>query len=99
MAKVASALQLLGVPVVGQLDERVLVARRREKEQREAARLDFVTPDLDEPELAAVKVERSVQVRHADHGVEVLHRASIPDVDPLRTLADAQSGLMRRASM
>ena len=57
------------------------VLRRREKDQGEAALGVVPAFDLDQPQLAAIEVDRRVQIGHADHGVKVFH----PDLPALRS--------------
>ena len=74
MAEIAAFAIDLGVPVIGQLDLRALVARRGEEDQRVATLLVLDAANLLEAELVAVEVERFVDIRDADHGVKVFHR-------------------------
>jgi len=64
---------LLGVPVVGELDLRLLVARGGQEHEREAPLLVVVAPDLAQAEGVAVEAQGLVEVGHADHRVQVLH--------------------------
>src|SRR5690606_31854400 len=78
VAEVAPAGELLGIPVVGQLDLRGLVTGRREEDQRVAPGLVLVASELLEPELVAVEVERFLEVRDSHHRVQVLHVRRLP---------------------
>lgn len=74
VAEVAPAGELLRVPVVGELDlPALLVGRCGEEHERVAAGRVLVPPQLPEPELVAVEVQRALEVRDADHGVQVSH--------------------------
>jgi serine/threonine protein kinase len=62
------------VPVVRQLDlRRVTIRAGAQEQQREAALFGVVPTELDQAELGDEEVERSVEVAHAQHGVEVTH--------------------------
>ena len=55
----------------------VEVLRSRQEDESEAALLVLVAPHLAHAELAAVEVERRVDVTDADHGVQVFHATSL----------------------
>ena len=58
VAEVAAAGIDLRVPVIGELDRRILLAGRREEDQRVASLLVLVAPDLLQAEEVAVEAER-----------------------------------------
>ena len=62
VAEVAAAIVVLRVPVVGELDLRVLIARRCEKNQSKTALLVVIPFEFDEPQLVTVEVERRVDI-------------------------------------
>ncbi len=74
MAEIAPFAVFLRVPVVGELDLGVVVAGRREEDQRESACFHVLAAELAEAELVAVEVQGFVEVGHADHRVQVFHR-------------------------
>src|SRR6185437_2567711 len=76
MAEVAPAGVGLGVPVEGELDLCRLVTGRGEEDERVTALRVFVALELHEAERIAIEAQRSVEVGHPDHGVQVLHGAS-----------------------
>ena len=67
MAKITAFTVFLRVPVVGQLNLRVLVARCRQEDEREATLLAVVAALFDESQRVAVKAERCVYVGHSHH--------------------------------
>ena len=72
MAEIA-ALAIAGlVPIVGELDLRLLVARRGEEDQGEAALLIVHPPHLLEAEQRE-KAQRFLGIGDADHGVQIFH--------------------------
>jgi hypothetical protein len=72
MAEIA-ALAIAGlVPVMGELDLRLLVARRGEEGEREPARLAVHPADLLQPEHGE-EADRRLRVRDADHRVQISH--------------------------
>src|SRR5262245_53146631 len=75
MAEVAAAPVGLGIPVVRELDLSLVVARGGQEHQRVAPGGHLVPAQLLEPQLVAVEVERCVEIRDANHGVQVLHAA------------------------
>src|SRR5690606_27382628 len=74
VAEIAAARVLLGIPIVGQLELGALVARCGEKDQRVAALLVVVAPQLLEAELVHVEVQRLLDIADPDHRVQILHR-------------------------
>ena len=72
MAEIA-ALAIAGlVPIVGELDLRLLVARRGEEDQGEAALLIVHPAHLLEAEQRE-EAQRLLGVGDADHGVQIFH--------------------------
>src|SRR5262249_19143077 len=64
----------LGVPVPGELEDRLLVLRAEPHEgEREAAARVVLAPQEPHPEHLAVEAQGLVQVVHAQHGVEQAH--------------------------
>jgi len=57
MAEVPAFAVLLRIPVVGELDRRFLLARRRNEDKGEAALLALIAPGFDQPQLVAVEVK------------------------------------------
>ena len=55
------------------LDLCLLAARRGQEDQRVAALRHLMAAQFRKAELVAVKVERGVEVGHADHGVQIFH--------------------------
>src|SRR5688572_8556802 len=73
MAKVPPAGVHLGIPVERQLYFCRFVSRSGQKYQGESARVALLAPALDQTELVAEKVDGFFEIRHAQHGVQVLH--------------------------
>lgn len=73
VAEVTALIIVFGVPVMSQFDLRRLVARRRQKDQREAALFAVVAFELLEPQLVAIKVQRRVNVGNTHHRMQVFH--------------------------
>jgi hypothetical protein len=61
---------------VGQLDLRLFVTRRGEKDQAEAALLIVVPPHLLEAKQLE-EADRRIGIRNPNHGVEIFHRDSV----------------------
>jgi len=60
---------MLRVPVEGELELRVVIARCREKNQRVFAGLVFHAPQFTQAELVAVEVQRCIEIAYAYHRV------------------------------
>ena len=73
MAEGAADRVLLRVPVVRELDLRLVVARRRQEHEGEAAFLVLDPPQLAQAEQVAIEVQRLFQVPDTHHRVQVLH--------------------------
>ena len=73
MAEVAPARVRLRIPVVRQLDLGRSVAARGEEDQGVATLGEIAARQQLEPERITVEAQRSLDVGHADHGVQVLH--------------------------
>src|SRR5437763_155471 len=80
VAEVAAVFVMLGIPIVGELNKRRLVFGRTleirrcaEKHEREASPFIVDPPHFLQAQLAAVEIQRLIQVRNADHGVQVAH--------------------------
>ncbi len=71
--EIAAFTIFLGIPVVRQLDLRFFIPGRRQEHERESPLLAVVTPELNEPQLVAVKIQRVVEIADADHRVQVFH--------------------------
>ena len=65
---------VLWIPVVGQLDLRVVVAWCGEKHEREPAFLALGASELAQSERIAIELQRFIEMGHADHCVEVAQR-------------------------
>ena len=93
MAEIAAPGIGLRVPVECKFELRralgrgcLLVVRRSQEDQREAALLVFVATDFLEPQLVAIEVERGVDVGNANHRVQIAH-SSTPSCQNLFELA------------
>jgi len=69
VSKVAAPRIGLRIPVVGEFNLSLGVARCPEKNQGKTAGLHVDTPLLDQPEVLAIELEGSFQVRNANHRV------------------------------
>ncbi len=69
MTEIASFAVVFRIPVVGQFDLRVFVARGSQENQGEAPLLIFVSAQFDEAESVTIKCERGVDIGNADHRV------------------------------
>src|SRR5690606_38960571 len=74
MPERAADLVVLGIPVVRELDLRLLIARRGEKYEREPPFLILRPPHFPQAERIAEELQRSVEIADANHGVEVFHK-------------------------
>jgi hypothetical protein len=63
------------IPIVGELDLRVFVARRGEEDQSEPALVAVPPPNLPEAEQLE-EADRRVGIGHPDHGVEIFQGGS-----------------------
>ena len=80
MAEVAAPFVFLGIPVVGELDERrpillrsLEVIRRRQEDEGEAALLVFDPADFSQAEFGAIKIHGSVEIGDPHHRVQIFH--------------------------
>jgi hypothetical protein len=73
VTEVACAAVFFGIPVPGEFHLGALVTGRRQEHQRESARLAVATPQFDQAQLAAIEVERGIQVADTNHGMQVFH--------------------------
>src|SRR5262245_13564327 len=73
MAEGAADAVVLRVPVVGELDLRVVVAGRCQEYQREPPFFVVDAPDLAQSEQIAVEMQRPLEVADAHHRVEIFH--------------------------
>ena len=73
MAEVAAAVVGFRIPVMGQFQQRVLVFWCCQEYQREAACRIVLASHFPQTQLCTVKLERSVKIGDANHGVEVFH--------------------------
>jgi len=73
MAEVSTALQYLGIVVIGQFDLRRVIARGCQENEGETATWIVYPSEFGQAKLVAVEIDRRFQVRHANHRVEVLH--------------------------
>src|SRR6266849_6070650 len=91
MTEMARLAVILAVPIVGELDERRLAGRALlglldqrlvlgggEKHQGVAVLLVDPAAHLLEPELLAVKIQRIVEIAHAQHRMQISHGISPP---------------------
>src|SRR5262249_33852047 len=91
MAEIACLAVILGVPIVGELDEGGLaggallalldlrlVLGRGEKHQGIAILLVDAAADLVEADLIAVEIQRIVEIAHAQHRMQISHGNTPP---------------------
>jgi hypothetical protein len=77
VAKVAAATQIFGIPVVGEFDLRVMVARGGQIDQGESTGRDIKLAYQLQSERIAIKVQGGVNVANADHRVKIFHGVRI----------------------
>ena len=80
MAEIAPACVSFGVPIIGEFDERPLrrfghlrvagAARKTKVKRPFSLTMRLIST---RPELAAIEIERLIEVRDADHSVEIFH--------------------------
>src|SRR5579875_3412347 len=83
MAEIAAAGIGLRIPIIRELEQRTLgflggfgIAGRGKIDQRKAALFVLDSVGFDKAELAAIELERLLEVRYANHCVEIFHAAS-----------------------
>ena len=82
---------VFGIPIVGEFDERRLAGRAplalldlrlvlggREKHQGIAVLVVDPATDFFQPELIAVKIQRIVEIAHAQHRMQISHGSTPP---------------------
>ena len=89
MAEIASLAIVLAVPIIGQLDERRLaggravgdqaaVPRCRQEDQRIFVLLVDPPAHFREAQLVAIKIERGIEIAHAQHCMQIPHGQKPP---------------------
>jgi hypothetical protein len=87
MAKITAAGIFFRVPVVSQLDHRSLIfpgasliSGRCQEHQGETAFIAALSTDFNHSQKIAKEMKGLIQVTHPDHGVKILHAASLKTV-------------------